>query len=115
MCPHYGATVPLAASPPDRVTAGSQCKRSASGVAVCTGEHTGTLGLVIAAVDAGGLADIMAVATPTVPPMTRVPFFNTVPDLLVSGPLTEAQGWGGLQFAAHLDSEWRIRPEISWP
>jgi hypothetical protein len=70
---------------------------------------------VIAAVDAGGLADIMAVATPTVPPMARVPFFNTVPDLLVSGPLTEAQGWGGLQFAAHLDSEWRIRPEISWP
>eukprot|EP01044_Picomonas_judraskeda_P007016 COSAG03_NODE_730_length_6062_cov_9.830790_6_plen_107_part_00 len=38
-----------------------------------------------------------------------------VPDVLVSGPLMEAQGWGGLQFAAHLDSEWKVRPELSWP
>lgn len=89
LCPHYDASAAspsppsasaAAAVPPERAVSGGQCVRSAaSGAAVCTGgsSATGTLGLVIASVDAGGLSDIMAVATPTVPPMTRVPFFNT--------------------------------------
>lgn len=62
--------------PPHRLKVNSQCTYE-NGVAVCTGSGAGKLGLVVAAVDSAGLADMMAIATPTVPPMTRVPFFNT--------------------------------------
>ena len=56
--------------------------------------------------DGAGLATLTALATPTVPPMTRAPFSNNVPDLLVTGPQTLAKGWGGLQAVGHLDYDW---------
>jgi hypothetical protein len=65
------------------------------------------LALLLSATDADGLATLLALATPTVPPMTRAPFANTVPDLLVTGPRPPARGWGGLRAAGHLDAQWR--------
>ena len=76
LVPNYDTASADATIPPDRMTSRRQCT-DVSGAAVCTGSGSGQLGLVIAAVDSGGLEDIMAIATPTVPPMTRVPFFNT--------------------------------------
>ena len=70
--------------------------------------------LVLAATDSEGMADVMALATPTVPPMTRTPFANTVPDVVVTGPDSTWQGWGGMLAAAHLDHRWRAREELSW-
>jgi hypothetical protein len=69
---------------------------------------------VLAATDSDGMADVMALATPTVPPMTRTPFANTVPDVVVTGPDSTWQGWGGMLAAAHLDHRWRAREELSW-
>ena len=74
LVPHYGS--PESRGPPPRVHANGQCLGDARGLAICSGVGRGLLGLVIAASDAAGLADIMALAVPTVPPMTRVPFFS---------------------------------------
>ena len=73
LVPHYGS--PESRGPPPRVHANGQCLGDARGLAICSGAEK-NLGQVIAASDAAGLADIMALAVPTVPPMTRVPFFS---------------------------------------
>ena len=40
---------------------------------------------------------------------------DTVPDLLVTGPDSRWQGWGGLRAAAHLTADWTTAPELTWP
>jgi len=74
----------------------------------------GTRGLVLAATDMQGFASVMHLATPTVPPMTRTPFANTVPDVLVTGQNFGWQGWGGLLAAGHLDGQWQAREELCY-
>ncbi len=51
------------------------------------------LALILSGTDAAGLREAaMAWAAPTIPPMTRAPFTNLVPDYLVSSPLLRNKG-----------------------
>ena len=55
----------------------------------------GGLALVVAG-DAAGLRDAVSAGEPTIPPMARAPFSNTLPDYLVTGPRFGALGYGGV-------------------
>ncbi len=51
------------------------------------------LALILSGTDAAGLREAaIAWAAPTIPPMTRAPFTNLVPDYLVSSPLLRNKG-----------------------
>jgi hypothetical protein len=123
MAPHYGAAAAAAGRPQEagqqqgpgaRPAPNRRCTRGQRSGAVSCSDGGGTRALVLAATDSDGMADVMALATPTVPPMTRTPFANTVPDVVVTGPDSTWQGWGGMLAAAHLDHRWRAREELSW-
>ena len=64
--------------------------------------------------DTHGLRDAIAAGEPTIPPMARSPFSNTLPDYVVTGPDFRAKGYGGLLGAGFLDHRWRLAPGSSW-
>ena len=59
--------------------------------------------------DAAGLRDAVAAGEPTIPPMARSPFSNTLPDVLVTGPEFAARGYGGVLAAGFFDARWKTR------
>ena len=73
----------------------------------------GRLALIIDG-DSGGMHDAIAAGEPTIPPMARSPFSNTLPDYIVTGPQFAAKGYGGLLAAGFLDYAWRVSPAASW-
>ena len=64
--------------------------------------------------DSEGLRDAIAAGEPTIPPMARTPFSNTLPDYIVTGPEFGAKGFGGLHAAGFLDYAWRAPASASW-
>ncbi|XP_060070908.1 uncharacterized protein LOC132550832 [Ylistrum balloti] len=60
-----------------------------------------------------GLRDIVSLATPTIPPMTRSPFSNLLPDYVVTGPEFGWKGPGGFLCAGFLGNGWEYRPDLS--
>lgn len=54
-----------------------------------------------------GLHSVLALGDPTIPPMARMPFTNTVPDYVVTGPSFAAEGYGGILAAGFFDYLWR--------
>lgn len=73
----------------------------------------GGLALVIDG-DSRGLRDAIAAGEPTIPPMARSPFSNTLPDYVVTGPEFGAKGFGGLLAAGFLDYKWAATPAATW-
>ena len=67
----------------------------------------GGLALVIDG-DAAGLRDALAAGEPTIPPMARSPFSNTLPDYLVTGPTFAARGYGGVLAAGFFGNHWEL-------
>ena len=66
----------------------------------------GGLALVIDG-DVTGRRDAVAAGEPTIPPMARSPFSNTLPDIIVTGPDFRAKGYGGLLAAGNFDYRWK--------
>ena len=73
----------------------------------------GGLALVVDG-DMAGRRDAVAAGEPTIPPMARSPFSNTLPDYLVTGPDFGAKGYGGVLAAGFLDHAWRVAPAASF-
>ena len=71
----------------------------------------GGLALVVSG-DAAGLRDAVAAGEPTIPPMARSPFSNTLPDFLVTGPAFGALGYGGVLAAGFFGNRWEL--DDSW-
>lgn len=59
------------------------------------------------------LLDIITLATPTIPPMSRSPFSNLIPDFMITGPHFRLKGPGGLLCTGFWGNHWEFRPEIS--
>lgn len=60
-----------------------------------------------------GLRDVVSLATPTIPPMTRSPFSNLLPDYVVTGPEFGWKGPGGFLCAGFWGNQWQYRPDLS--
>jgi len=84
------------------------CEYSGAGVgAVILGPTpNGRLAVVLHG-DRAGLHDAVVLGDPTIPPMARMPFTNTIPDYVVTGPRFAAEGYGGVLAAGFLDHAWR--------
>ena len=66
-----------------------------AGPGVGGGVHT-----LVAGTDARGVRDaVVLLATPTIPPMTRPPYSNHAPDVLVTTPGARLRGAGGFAVA----------------
>ena len=76
--------------------------------------HAGSrLALIISGSSIEGIRDAVHLATPTIPPMTRSPFSNMVPDYVITGPLFRARGPGGYLCTGFWDNRWGYGREIS--
>ncbi|XP_063426134.1 uncharacterized protein LOC134709942 [Mytilus trossulus] len=60
-----------------------------------------------------GLYDVISLATPTIPPMTRSPFSNLLPDYVVTGPEYGLKGPGGFLCTGFWGNSWEYRTDIS--
>ena len=80
---------------------------------------TSRLALIISGNSIEGIRDAVHLATPTIPPMTRSPFSNMVPDYVITGPSFRAQGPGGYLCAGFWGNRWEYQKVISscvcWP
>jgi hypothetical protein len=73
------------------------------------------LALVLASTDASGLASLLRLAVPTIPPMVRAPYSNLVPDFLVTGAGMEAEGYGGILGAGYWRAaDWGVEEASSF-
>jgi len=82
--------------------------------AVFLAPHAGSrLALVISGNSFEGIRDAVHLATPTIPPMTRSPFSNMVPDYVITGPQFRARGPGGYLCAGFWNNRWGYGREIS--
>ena len=73
----------------------------------------GGLALIVEG-DSRGLRDALAAGEPTIPPMARAPFSNTLPDYIVVGPEFAAKGYGGLLAAGFFDHSWKVAESSSY-
>lgn len=74
---------------------------------------TSRLALIISGNSIEGIRDAVHLATPTIPPMTRSPFSNMVPDYVITGPSFRAQGPGGYRCAGFWGNRWEYQKVIS--
>ena len=73
----------------------------------------GGLALIIEG-DSRGLRDAIAAGEPTIPPMARSPFSNTLPDYIVTGPDFQAKGYGGILAAGFFTPLWAVAEASSF-
>ncbi|XP_062603242.1 uncharacterized protein LOC134265019 [Saccostrea cucullata] len=73
----------------------------------------GRLALLILGNSAEGLMDVVSLATPTIPPMTRSPFSNLLPDYVITGKDFKLKGPGGFLCAGFYGNNWEYRSDIS--
>lgn len=82
--------------------------------AVFLAPHAGSrLALIISGNSIDGIRDAVSLAKPTIPPMTRSPFSNMVPDYVITGPMFPARGPGGYLCSGFWNNRWRYGREIS--
>ncbi|KAK3593447.1 hypothetical protein CHS0354_020212 [Potamilus streckersoni] len=60
-----------------------------------------------------GFQDIVTLATPTIPPMTRSPFSNLLPDFVITGPEFRQKGPGGMACIGFWGNSWEYRAYLS--
>ena len=83
------------------------------GLLFLTPHATKHLALVISATSLQGLRNIFKTVTPTIPPMTRSPLSNMIPDFVITGPDFEAKGPGGFLCSGFWGNKWDYRLELS--
>ncbi|XP_052766387.1 uncharacterized protein LOC128207480 isoform X2 [Mya arenaria] len=71
------------------------------------------LGLVLLGTSREGLQDVVSLATPTIPPMTRSPFSNLIPDYVITGPDFGLKGPGGYLCAGFYGNHWQFQQEVA--
>ncbi|XP_019641200.1 PREDICTED: uncharacterized secreted protein ARB_06907-like [Branchiostoma belcheri] len=75
--------------------------------------HAGKgLSLVLMGNSLSGLEDVVQLGRPTIPPMTRSPFSNLVPDFVLTGPEFQRSGPGGYLCAGFWGNHWDLRREL---
>jgi len=79
-----------------------------------SGDGAARLLLVVAGVDERGLLLAAKLARPTIPPMTRAPFTNLLPDWIVLGSEAETKGYGGVRAAGFWGNNWEFDPASSY-
>ena len=79
-----------------------------------TGPRPGRLALLLSATDVDGLRNVMSLATPTIPPMVRQPFSNTLPDVVVVDGRLRAEGAGGFLLAGYWNNDWSFASHVSY-
>ncbi|KAH3844315.1 hypothetical protein DPMN_086573 [Dreissena polymorpha] len=84
-------------------------KRSGILTLVPNGPHH--LGLVLMGTTLVGLQDVISLAAPTIPPMTRSPFSNLIPDFVITGPDFGRKGPGGYLCAGFYGNKWQFRTD----
>jgi len=57
--------------------------------------------------------DLLRLAIPTIPPMTRSPFSNLVPDYVILSPEINQKGPGGYLCSGFWDNSWNYDPVLS--
>ena len=70
--------------------------------------------LVAAGTDMAGTELAMRLASPTIPPMTRAPFTNLLPDWIVLGPEARLLGYGGVRAAGFWGNQWQFESRSSY-
>lgn len=70
--------------------------------------------LVAAGTDMAGTELAVRLATPTIPPMTRAPFTNLLPDWIVLGPEARLLGYGGVRAAGFWGHQWQFESRASY-
>ncbi|XP_033104012.1 uncharacterized secreted protein ARB_06907-like [Anneissia japonica] len=71
------------------------------------------LSLILLGNSLGGLRDVVSLASPTIPPMTRSPFSNMVPDFVITGPDFNKKGAGGYLCSGFWGNRWEYRLELA--
>ncbi|XP_072030612.1 uncharacterized protein [Amphiura filiformis] len=71
------------------------------------------LALVLLGTTTQGLEDTIRLASPTIPPMTRSPFSNMIPDFVLTGRDFQAKGSGGYLCTGFWGNQWEFRRELS--
>ncbi|CAH1263723.1 Hypp2753 [Branchiostoma lanceolatum] len=75
--------------------------------------HAGKgLSLVLMGNSLSGVEDVVQLGRPTIPPMTRSPFSNLVPDFILTGPDFQRSGPGGYLCAGFWGNQWDLRREL---
>jgi len=72
------------------------------------------LALIISGTDAIGTRNILELAFPTIPPMTRSPFSNMIPDFIVTNKYFKWKGTGGFLAAGFWGNNWEYRTDIAY-
>lgn len=98
---------------------GSDCRNTDQGLLFLApwrgnGEEDHRLLLGITGNSLAGLRHVMRLATPTIPPMTRAPFTNLIPDFVVVGKEVLSRGMGGILAAGSWGNDWEWMPEASY-
>ncbi|KAL8611053.1 hypothetical protein ACOMHN_042669 [Nucella lapillus] len=70
------------------------------------------LAMVLMGTTLDGLADVISLATPTIPPMARSPFSNLLPDFVVTGKGYGRRGPGGFLCAGFWGNQWELRQDL---
>ncbi|XP_022094674.1 uncharacterized secreted protein ARB_06907-like [Acanthaster planci] len=105
--------VPLGASGNGLELGDCEFKEKRTGALFLAPHHAGRLALVLLGNSPEGIEDVVRLASPTIPPMTRSPFSNLVPDFVVTGPLFGGKGPGGYLCTGLWGNQWDYRPELA--
>ncbi|XP_064622460.1 uncharacterized protein LOC135484731 [Lineus longissimus] len=70
------------------------------------------LAMVLMGLSVQGFRDVVTLASPTIPPMTRSPFSNLIPDFAITGPEFKAKGPGGYSCVGFWGNRWELRPDL---
>ncbi|XP_074660573.1 uncharacterized protein LOC141913023 isoform X2 [Tubulanus polymorphus] len=74
--------------------------------------HSDKLALILLGNSISGFRDIVSLASPTIPPMTRSPFSNLVPDFVITGPDFVSRGPGGYLCTGFWGNNWDYKQEL---
>jgi pimeloyl-ACP methyl ester carboxylesterase len=72
------------------------------------------LALVIGGFEVDGIWNIMDLAIPTIPPMTRAPFTHLVPDFMFVNARTRGIGYGGMVAAGFWNNQWMFDSNLGF-
>ncbi|XP_038066251.1 uncharacterized secreted protein ARB_06907-like [Patiria miniata] len=87
-------------------------KEKRTGALFLAPHHDGRLALVLMGNSLQGIEDVVHLASPTIPPMTRSPFSNLIPDFVLTGPGFGSKGPGGYLCTGFWGNHWDFRQEL---
>ncbi|XP_064601403.1 LOW QUALITY PROTEIN: uncharacterized protein LOC135467560 [Liolophura sinensis] len=110
---HFLKTVPIRVDTGHMYLADCVFDSPRTGLMTLTSHGDLHLGMVIMGLDLQGMQDAVSLATPTIPPMTRSPFSNLLPDFVITGPEFGSKGPGGFECAGFWGNSWEYRADLA--